>query len=197
MAMVVQRAQLRDVADRLPDLRRFPQAGDRVSWLLGRGTPAGDREAFFVWQERALDLLLAWGVGNVVAGSALVVTRSGITRAIGIQAMLWGSVETTVALYSEYWARRHAVEARAGMLGAEAIQDEAERFEYFLALNTAADIIYVLGGTTVAMKTNRTRLRGAAIGVAIQGGALLIYDLVLTVRTVLRPETHFRRSSFD
>jgi hypothetical protein len=195
--MVVQRAQLRDVADWLPEFPKFPQAGDRMSWLLGRGTPAGDREAFFVWQERVLDLLLAWGVGNVVAGSALAVTSSGIPRAIGLQAMLWGSVETTVALYSEYWARKHAVEARAGMLGAQAIQDEAERFEYFLALNTAADIVYVLGGVTVAIKSERARWRGAAIGVAIQGGALLVYDLALTVRTILRPETHFRRTSFD
>lgn len=195
--MVVQRAQLRDVADRLPEFPKFPQAGDRMSWLLGRGTPAGDREAFFVWQERVLDLLLAWGVGNVVAGSALALTGSGITRAIGIQAVLWGSVETTVALYSEYWARKHAVEARAGMLGAQAIQNEAERFEYFLALNTAADIVYVLGGVAVAVRSERPRLRGAAIGVAIQGGALLVYDLVLTVRTILRPETHFRRTAFD
>lgn len=194
---MVQRAQLRDVADRLPEFPRFPQAGDRMSWLLGRGTPAGDREAFFVWQERVLDLLLAWGIGNVVAGSALAMTSSGIPRAIGIQALLWGSVETTVALYSEYWARKHAFEARAGMLGAQAIQDEAERFEYFLALNTVADIVYVLGGVTVAIKSERPRWRGAAIGVAIQGGALLVYDLVLTVRTILRPETHFRRTSFD
>jgi hypothetical protein len=168
-----------------------------MSWLLGRGTPAGDREAFFVWQERVLDLLLAWGIGNVMAGSALAMTSSGVPRAIGIQALLWGSVETTVALYSEYWARKHALEARAGMLGAQAIQDEAERFEYFLALNTVADIVYVLGGVTVAIKSERPRWRGAAIGIAIQGGALLVYDLVLTVRTILRPETHFRRTSFD
>ena len=191
------RAQLRDVTDRLPDLPRFPQAGDRVTWLLGRGTPPADREAFFVWQERVLDVLLAWGVGNVLAGSALAITKSGIPRAIGIQAMIWGTVETTVALYAEYWARRRAVEARAGMLGAQAIQDEAKRFEYFLAMNTAADIVYVLGGVAVAVQTKRPPLRGAAIGVAIHGGALLVYDLVLTVRTILRPESRFRRTSFD
>lgn len=195
--MVLQRAQLRDVTDRLPSRPRLPPAGSRVTWLLGRGTPAADREAFFVWQERALDLLLAWGIGNVVAGSALAMTKSGIPRAIGLQALLWGAIESTVALYSEYWARRRAMEARAGMLTSQAIQDEARRFEYFLVLNTAADIAYVLGGMTVAVKSKRPRVRGAALGVAIQGGALLIYDLVLTVRTVLRPETHFRQTSYD
>jgi hypothetical protein len=43
------------------------------------------------------------------------------------------------------------------------IRAEAERFEYFLALNSAADIAYVLGGVTVAVKSKRPRLRGAAI----------------------------------
>jgi hypothetical protein len=195
--MAVQRPQLRDISDRFPDFSGLPDRGQRIAWLLGRGTPAGDREAFFVWQERALDYLLAWGLGNAIAGSAIAVTTSGIPRAIGIQAALWGTVESAVALYAEYWARQHAVAARSGILSAEAIRSEAERFEFFLALNTAADIVYVLAGTTVAVKSSRPRLRGAAIGVAIQGGALLIYDLVLTISTVLRPETHFRQTSFD
>jgi hypothetical protein len=169
--------------------------GNRVAWLLGRGAPTGDREAFFVWQERALDYLLAWGLGNMLAGSALAVTSSGIPRAIGIQAALWGTVETAVALYGEYWARQHAVAARSGFLTAEAIQTEAERFEFFLALNSAADIAYIGAGTAVALKSKRPHIRGAAIGVAIQGSALLVYDLVLTIRTILRPETHFRVAS--
>lgn len=196
-AIVVQRAQLRVLGDRLPELPSLPQPGERVAWLLGRGAPTGDREAFFVWQERALDYLLAWGVGNILAGSVLAVARSGVPRAIGIQSIAWGTVESAVALYAEYWARQHAVAARSGILSADAIRHEAERFEYFLALNTAADIGYVLGGITVAAKSKRPRLRGAAIGVAIQGGALLVYDLVLTIRTILRPETHFRQTSFD
>lgn len=195
--MVVQRAQLREIGGHLPDIPGLPERGRRIAWLLGRGAPTGDREAFFVWQERALDYLLAWGLGNMVAGSALAATTSGIPRAIGIQAVLWGTVESAVALYAAYWARQHAVAARSGILSADAIRSEAERFEFFLALNTAADIAYVLGGVTVAVKSKRPRLRGAAIGVAIQGSALLVYDVVLTIRTVLRPETHFRQTSFD
>lgn len=185
------------MSERVSGLPGVPQPGERVTWLLGRGAPTGDREAFFVWQERALDYLLAWGVGNMIAGTALAVTTSGIPRAIGIQAAIWGTVETAVALYGEYWARQHAVAARSGFLTAEAIRSEAERFEYFLALNSAADLAYIAAGTTVAIKSQRPAMRGAAIGVAIQGVALFAYDLVLTVRTILRPETHFRKSETD
>lgn len=176
-------------------LSAAPARDNRISWLLGRGVPSGDREAFFVWQESALDVLLAWGLGNMLAGSALALTGSGMQRAIGIQAAAWGTVETAVAIYGTYWARQHALAARSGVLSADTIRAEAERFEFFLALNSAADIAYILGGATVAAKSKRPRIRGAAIGVAIQGTALLVYDLVLTVRTVLRPETHFRQTT--
>jgi hypothetical protein len=191
--MVLQLARIQAIGDRLPDVYNPPARGNRVSWLLGRGTPSGDREAFFIWQERTLDFLLAWGLGNMVAGATMAATMSGIPRAIGLQALAWGTVESAVAIYGSYWARQHAVAARSGYLSADAIRTEAERFEFFLALNSAADFAYILGGATVAIKSKRPRIRGAAIGVAIQGSALLVYDLVLTVRTILRPETHFRQ----
>jgi len=193
-AKVLQFARIHAVGDRLPAFDNLPARGNRVSWLLGRGAPGGDREAFFVWQERALDFLLAWGLGNMVAGATMAATMSGIPRAIGLQALAWGTVESAVAIYGSYWARQHAVAARSGYLSADAIRGEAERFEFFLALNSAADFAYIVGGATVAAKSKRPRVRGAAIGIAIQGSALLVYDLVLTIRTILRPETHFRQN---
>jgi hypothetical protein len=191
--MVQQFPQVQSGSDPLTGSGILPAPGNRVSWLLGRGAPAGDREAFFIWQERALDFLLAWGLGNMVAGATMAATMSGIPRAIGLQALAWGTVESAVALYGTYWSRQHAVAARSGLLSADAIRTEAERFEFFLALNSTADLAYILGGATVAIKSRRPRVRGAALGIVIQGSALFVYDLVLTVRTILRPETHFRQ----
>lgn len=185
---MLQNAQLQSIRDRLPEV---PARGDRTAWLLGRGAPAGDREAFFVWQERALDNLLAWGVGNMLAGTMLAITGSGMIRGIGAQAVLFGTVETAVALYGSYWARQHAVAARAGMISAGIVKSEADRFTFFVAINSAADVAYIVGGTIVAMKTKRPWLRGAAIGAALHGCALLANDVMLTVRTALRPETRF------
>jgi hypothetical protein len=163
-----------------------------MAWFLGRGNVAGDREAFFVWQERVLDLLLAWGLGNVLAGGALALAGSGLTRAIGVQALIWGAVDSAVALYAQCVARRHALSARAGEMGAQLVQAQAERFEYLLALTTGADVLYVVAGSLFAWKSTNVWIKGTALGVVIQGSALLIYDLGLTIRMLTRPETHFR-----
>jgi hypothetical protein len=184
------------MAQRVASNGRGPQPGERMAWFLGRGNVATDRESFFVWQERVLDLLLAWGVGNVAAGSALAIAGSGLTQAIGVQAVVWGAIDSAVALYAQCVARRHAVSARAGEMGAQTVQDQAERFEYLLALTTGADVLYVMAGSLVAWKSKNLWLKGSALGVIIQGSALLIYDLGLTIRMITRPETHFRAPGY-
>jgi hypothetical protein len=174
---------------------RLPQRGSRVAWVLGRGNLESDRENFFVWQERVLDMLLAWGIGNVAAGSLLVLRSSGVTRAIGLQALTWGFVDSAVALYAGCIARRHATSARGGMFGARHIQQRARRFEHLLAVQTGADVLYVTLGAFVAARSRRPWVQGTAIGVLIQGGALLLYDAGLVVRLLTRPELRYREQS--
>lgn len=185
-------SRLKEVPRQRPRGVPLPRPGARLAWLLGRGNAAGDREAFFLWQERVLDLLLSWGVGNVAAGSVVALTQSGIPRAIGVQAVAWGAVDAAVALYAQCVARNHAVSARAGILGARHIQARAQRFGSLLAINSGADVFYVLAGSLVAAKSSSDWVKGTAIGVVIQGGVLLLYDLGLTIRMFTRPETRFR-----
>ena len=152
-----------------------------------------DRDSFFVRQDRMLDPLLAWGVGNVVGGAALAVARRGVPRSIGLQALLWGAIDTTFAVRWQLTARRNALAARSGELSADIIHDEALWFERVQALNTGLGALYLAGGTLLAIKGGSRRARGAGAGIMIQGGALLAYDLGLTIWTVLRPETRYMR----
>jgi hypothetical protein len=152
-----------------------------------------DRDSFFVRQDRMLDPLLAWGVGNVVGGGVLAAVRGGALRSIGLQAMLWGSIDTTFAVRWQLAARRNALAARSGELSADAIHDEAIWFERVQALNTGLGALYITAGAVLAVKGGSVRVRGVGAGVMIQGGALLAYDLGLTIWTVLRPETRFAR----
>lgn len=168
-----------------------------MAWILGRGNVESEREDFFVWQERVLDMLLAWGLGNVAAGSFLAVRARGIKRAIGIQAVAWGLADSAVALYAGCIARKHATTARSGLYGARHIQQRARRFEHLLALQTAADVIYVVAGAFFAYRSRSPWLQGTAIGVLIQGGALLIYDAGLVVRLLTRPELRHREERYD
>ena len=175
----------------------LPQRGSRLAWILGRGNVETEREDFFVWQERVLDLLLAWGIGNVAAGSILAMRSSGIKRAIGVQAVAWGLVDSAVAIYAGCIARRHATSARSGMFGARHIQQQARRFEHLIAVQTAADIVYIAAGALVASRSRSAWVRGTAIGVLIQGGALLLYDTVLVARLLTRPEIRYREVRYE
>lgn len=175
----------------------LPQRGSRLAWILGRGNVESDRENFFAWQERVLDLLLAWGVGNVGAGSILALRSSGIKRAIGVQAIAWGLVDSAVALYAGCIARRHATSARSGMFGARHVQQRARRFEHLLAVQTGADIFYITAGAIVAARSRSAWIQGTAIGVLIQGGALLLYDTALVLRLLTRPELRHREQRYD
>lgn len=175
----------------------LPQRGSRLAWILGRGNVETDRENFFAWQERVLDLLLAWGIGNVGVGTVLALRSSGIKRAIGVQAIAWGLVDSAVALYAGCIARRHATSARSGMFGARHIQQRARRFEHLLALQTGTDVLYVSAGAFFAQRSRSPWVRGTAIGVLIQGGALLIYDAGLVIRLLTRPELRYREQRYD
>lgn len=175
----------------------LPQRGSRLAWILGRGNVESEREDFFVWQERVLDMLLAWGIGNVAAGAVLAARASGIKRAIGVQAVAWGLVDSAVALYAGCIARRHAMSARSGLFGARHIQQRARRFEHLLALQTAADVVYVAAGAFFAYRSRSPWIQGTAIGVLIQGGALLLYDAGLVIRLLTRPEIRHRERRYE
>jgi hypothetical protein len=105
-----------------------------------------DRDSFFVRQDRMLDPLLAWGVGNIIGGGGLAAARGGATRSIGLQAMLWGSIDTTFAVRWQLAARRNALAARSGEMSADAIHDEALWFERVQALNTGLGALYIAAG---------------------------------------------------
>ncbi|MEZ4524128.1 MAG: hypothetical protein R3A46_21220 [Thermomicrobiales bacterium] len=168
-----------------------------MAWFLGRGNVESDRDDFFSWQEKVLDLLLAWGIGNIGTGTVLALRSSGIKRAIGVQAIAWGAVDSAVALYAGCIARRHATSARSGIFGARHVQQRARRFEHLLALQTGADVLYVTAGAIVASRARSAWGKGTAIGVLIQGGALLIYDTALVIRLLTRPELRHREQRYD
>jgi hypothetical protein len=178
----------------LPGRDRFVRRRLELVHAVPRRGSAHGRDAFFIRQERMLDPLLAWALGNTVAGSVLAVARSGVPRAIGLQAALWGAMETVVVAGLQSAARRNAVAARSGELSARVIHAEALWFERVLAINAGLGVLYVAGGALLAVKGGAPFLRGTGAGILIQGSALLAYDIGLTIWAALRPETRFNVS---
>jgi hypothetical protein len=178
----------------LPGRDRFVR---RRLQIVNSSAPRGGalgRDAYFVRQERMLDPLLAWALGNMVAGSALALFKDGVPRAIGLQAALWGAMETIVVGGLQSAARRNAVAARSGELSARVIHEEALWFEHVLAVNAGLGVLYVAGGALLAIKGGAPFLRGTGAGILIQGSALLAYDVGLTVWAAMRPEARVKIS---
>jgi hypothetical protein len=173
-------------------LETSARSSRRRTWPLGRAQAGGGRDAFFNWQERALDLLLVWGLGNVTVGGVVAAARPGLARYVGIQAVAWGTVNSAAAFYALCVTRRYAVSARAGLMGARQIQTRAERFEYLLAVQAGLDLVAALVSGYLVTKARSDWARGTTIGVLIQSSALLAYDLAVSGWTIARPETHRR-----
>ena len=129
--------------------------------------------------ERAHLLRLAlWGAGSVLAGSlllALVALRRAagdpaLLRHFAIQTAAWGAVDLAIAAWA---ARGLALRDAAG----------AQQLDRILWLNLGLDVGYVGVGVTLALcgwrLARRAELVGAGLGVAVQGAALFLLDLVL------------------
>jgi hypothetical protein len=125
--------------------------------------------------------LTLWGALSVVVGTTLVAVfrarpvSSPLLLHFGIQTAAWGVVDLAIVL----WARpRVALRDLAG----------AVSLDRFVWLSTGLDVGYVLVGITLVLCGWRLGRRlgfvGAGIGVVVQGLALLVLDLQLSVGIV-------------
>jgi hypothetical protein len=120
--------------------------------------------------------LILWGVGSVIAGTALLVlvaTRRGaaggspLLANFAVQCAAWGAIDLLIAGFA--W-RGLALRDLAG----------ATKLDRLLWLNTGLDVGYVAVGIALAavgwQLGRRLGLVGAGIGVAVQGLALVVLD---------------------
>jgi hypothetical protein len=130
--------------------------------------------------ERAhLIRLLAWGAASMLAGTAILAWlrvgshRSALLQQFAIQSAAWGAVDAAITL---------------GMWTHLAPRDvaSATRLDRLLWLNVGLDIGYVLVGITLIIAAwrlgKRLGLVGAGIGVIVQGGALMLLNLMLAAQ---------------
>lgn len=136
-----------------------------------------------MWADTLLDAerahlvrLAIWAAGSILVGTAgFAVLRirartSSLLFHFSLQTAAWGVVDLVLV-----WAAR----------GSLALRDlsSARRLERFLWLNAGLDAGYVAVGVTLALAGwamgRRLGAVGAGIGIAMQGLALLLLDLVI------------------
>lgn len=108
-------------------------------------------------EERLTQVLAAWAAGSVLVGGALALDPR--SRGFGRQTAAWGAVDAAI-VYVGVRGR-----ARRG-------STDPVRLRRVLLVNAAADVGYLAVGAALL----RTRWRGDAAAVLVQGAFLLVLD---------------------
>ena len=133
-----------------------------------------DEDSFFHFQERALGVLWAWGIGSVMVGAPALLSRRPALRQAGLQAVAWGAIDAALAWFGRRGARTKIAQAAPDAL------TQARRFRTILLINAGLDVGYVAGGLALARRARgRPDRLGIGLGIAGQGLFLLIYDSLL------------------
>lgn len=144
--------------------------GVRPAEAQWRDSVASPRSTYDVLahQERAMDVLLAWGGLSMGSGAVLTLQGSAVARGLGIQNLAWGAIDLGIAL----WARSGIEQKR---LEGYSPEEERKSFRKILLINTLLDLLYIAVGVGL-MASGKEQLRGHGIGVTLQGSFLLVFD---------------------
>jgi hypothetical protein len=139
----------------------------KAQWQDSLVAPRGAYDVL-AHQERAMDVLLAWGGLSMGSGAVLTLHGSTVARGFGIQNLAWGAIDLGIAL----WARSDIERKR---LEGYSPEEERESFRRILLINTLLDLLYVAVGVGLIV-SGKEHLRGHGIGVTLQGSFLLVFD---------------------
>jgi hypothetical protein len=136
-------------------------------------------ESFYDYQRRRLGILLAWGLGSMLAGPLALLSRDALWRQFGVQTFSWGAIDALLAFFGRRGARRNAARRERDELSPADELREARRFRAILLLNAGLDVLYIAGGAALAWRQRRRDRRGMGLGIIPQGAFLLAYDCLL------------------
>lgn len=122
--------------------------------------------------------LVKWGVANAVLNTLLFLPQNGFTTGLAIQGIVWGLINTTIALAGLWHGRGRMRGANSGAFDPGRDTQRTKKFILLLWVNFALDIIYILTGALIALfYTENALWLGHGTGIVIQGSFLLVFDL--------------------
>ena len=130
-----------------------------------------------IWdfQTRLTRRLLVWSVFSVVFSTLTFFSVNSLLHGLAIQFCVWGIIDAGIAIFGAYASAKKQAKLQADEL-AEA--KEANWLERILWINTALDVLYILGGLWLMQTwgTESPLWRGHGLGIVIQGGFLFFFD---------------------
>lgn len=139
------------------------------------------RRTFDIWrfQNTVSRRLLWWATLNVGGGLWMQQQRNKFWRGVAMQSISWGAINAGIAIVGS-WVARLRYNNQATPYHREVTAREERNLRRALWINAGLDVGYVLGGLLLVWtRGTRDRLmRGNGWGIVIQGGFLLIFDVV-------------------
>jgi hypothetical protein len=136
-----------------------------------------------IWQFQAAlsRRLLAWGALSMGAGVVLALIPDRVWQGIGAQCAGWGMIDAVIAGLGLRQTHKRAADPDEHR--PEAQVEARDTLKRVLWINTGLDIGYVAGGIVLAATKGRkgrnSRFwRGSGWGIVLQGGFLLVFDLI-------------------
>lgn len=130
-----------------------------------------------IWdfQTRLTRRLLVWCVFSVVFSMLTFFSVNSLLRGLAIQFCVWGIIDAGIAIFGAYASAKKQAKLQADEL---AETKEANWLERILWINTALDVLYILGGLWLMQTwgTESPLWRGHGLGIVIQGGFLFFFD---------------------
>ncbi len=126
--------------------------------------------------------LLLWSFISVVAG-LLVFGRGDFWRGFAIQALVWAAVDAVIALFG----LRSSLPKLFRPVDLAAAEKETKKLRKILWVNFGLDVLYIAGGSWLYLfrGVESPFLAGTAVGIIVQGGFLLFFDLWHALNTPL------------
>lgn len=138
-----------------------------------------------IWQfQRTLTRRLSLGAsGSILLGLGMFLFRSPFWNGLAIQFVAWGFIDLLIALGGAVGTRRRRSRLTDEQADAVAPR-EARNLRRILWINTALDILYMLGGALIAIFPGASNLfwLGTGIGICLQGAFLFFFDWVHAVQ---------------
>lgn len=131
-------------------------------------------------QNTGMYLLGSWALLNMATGAYGMSTQTGSTKYFHQMNLFWNTVNLGIAGYA--LVSGHFSDA--SMLSPQQMVDKHLHTEKVLLINAGLDVLYMAGGAFMVGKSKSSvkrpeLLRGYGQSLLLQGGFLLVFDLVL------------------
>lgn len=130
-------------------------------------------------QQTAMLTLGGWAIVNIGSGLLLRQRASGVTREFHTMNALWNTVNLGIAGFG-YYTALHSDPAAQTLT---TVLADHQHFQRVLLFNAGLDIGYIMGGLYLTERArrpevNQAQLKGFGNSIMLQGGFLLVFDLV-------------------